>query len=384
MKSLLRSLVPALALAMAAAACESTVTRPEVTFIAPQASTPSSASTYKYAEQPITVAITNAATVTASTVTYSLEVATDSAFATKVYTKSGIAEGAGGKTSVTLSTLDGQKTYYWRWRATVAGTDGEYSSARNFSIGPRVVVDKPLLSGPASAQEFYSVPTLVTKNATRVGPVTTMQYTFQLSTSSSFSSIAQQALVNEQSGGTTSWTPTIELQETTYYWRVRATDLGTGEASGFSDSLNFVRKAGIDLTKVEYVLGPSMATFKETNRVTEAYHVGDQLCIDTEGENWPAVPFPYDPSVLVAGNQMNFLNIDGKWYGASGHWYRPNQTCKGEVDDLFFIEGFQGQQPFASFRPYDGLIFGVGVSTPARDASMLGNNKRSNVVLIPW
>lgn len=381
----LRSFVPALALAVAAAACESTTTRPSVTFVAPQASAPATGSSYKYAQQPITIAITNSAVVTASPATYTIEVSSDSAFATKVFTKDSIAEGAGGTTSVTLSTLDGAKTYYWRSRATVAGTAGEYSAARSFAVGPRVVVDKPVLDTPAAGQVFYSVPTLSTRNATRVGPVTTMQYTFQLSTSSSFASIAQQAVVNENGTSTTSWTPTIELQETTYYWRVRAADQGTGEASGFSDTTSFAKKNGLDTSKVQWTLGANVMNWTETNRLTEAFHEGDRLCMDSEGENWPSAPFPFDPSVAVAGNQINFIQVDGKWYGASGHWYRPNQTCKGEVDDLFFIEGFQGTQPFASFRPYSGMVFGVGLSTPSRAwPSSKTLDHRSNFLLIEW
>ncbi len=388
----LRTFAPALALAVLAAACESKATGPSVTFITSAPSAPNSGSTYTYAQQPITISFANATLVSAGTATYSVEVASDSAFTKKVFTKDSITENASGTTSVTLSTLDGATTYYWRSRATVAGTAGEYSSVRSFSIGPRVVVDKPVLSGPTSGQTFYAVPTLTTKNATRVGPVTTMRYTFQLSTSASFSSIAQQATVVEGTGGTagvggtTSWTPTITLSETTYYWRVRAADDGTGEASSFSDSLNWVQKKGIDLTKIVITLGAqSYPSWPQTNTVTDAYHEGDRECITTEGEAWPTTGFFGDPSVQVEGNIWNFLQIDGTWYAGAGHWYRPGQDCKGEVDDLFFIEGFLGAYPFSTFRPYDGLIFGIGVSTPARVwPDMKTLDHRSNVVLIPW
>lgn len=392
MKPYLRTFAPALALALAAAACESKATGPSVTFITSSASAPATGSTYAYAQQPITLSISNATLVSAGTPTYSIEVASDAGFATKVFTKESIAEGANGTTSVTLSTLDGAKTYYWRSRATVAGTAGEYSAARSFSIGPRVVVDKPVLSGPTSGQTFYATPTLTTKNATRIGPVTTMNYTFQISTSASFGSIAQQATVVEGTGGTagasgtTSWTPTIDLSETTYYWRVRVADAGTGETSSFSDSLNWIQKKGIDLTKIVITLGAQgYPNWPVTNQVTEAYHVGDRECISTEGERWPSTDFFGDPGIQVEGNIWNFLQLNGIWYAGAGHWYKPGQDCKGEVDDLFFIEGFLGAQPFASFRPYDGLIFGIGVSTPARIwPAMKTLDHRSNVVLIPW
>ena len=69
MKQHVRNLVPALALAVAAAACESTVTRPSSTFMAPLASTPATGTTYKYAQQPLTLTITNASLVTPMAVT---------------------------------------------------------------------------------------------------------------------------------------------------------------------------------------------------------------------------------------------------------------------------------------------------------------------------
>lgn len=386
MRQHVRTFAPALALAIAAAACSSTATGPSVTFMSPQASTPASGATYKYAQQPITLAITNSTTVSPTTVTYSIEVASDSTFATKVFTKDGIAEGSGGTTSVTLTTLAGAKTYYWRTRANVASTAGEYSTARSFSVGAQVVVDKPILSAPASGVTVYSVPELTTKNATRIGPVTTMQYTFQISTSSSFASIAQQATVNEVSGSsTTSWTPTISLAETTYFWRVRATDAGSGEASAFTDALSWNQRNGLDLSRMTWALGPNVSAWPVTQTITDAFHEGDRLCIDAEGERWPSTDFFGDPATQVEGNQWNFIQIDGRWYGGAGHWYRPGQSCKGEVDGLYFIEGFLGREPFASFRPTDGMIWGVGLSTPARLWPAMGTwDHRSNFVLITW
>lgn len=389
MKPHLRTFAPAIALALASVACQSSTTTPtaSVTFLAPVASSPATASTYKYAQQPITLAITNATAVSSATTTYSIEVASDSAFATKVFTKDGIAEGSGGTTAVTLSVLDGEKTYYWRWRATVAGTAGEYTAARNFSVGPRVVVSKPVLASPGLGDEFFvDPPALVTNNAARVGPVTTMQYTFQLSTSSSFATILQQANVNEQSGGKTSWTPTISLPEAPYFWRVRATDLGTGETSPFSDSLRFEQKEGIDLKKVIVSLGAvGYPNWPQTRRLTYAQKNGSVLCTESDGNFWPTTGFFGDPSVPIYGQQWNFVKIGAQWYAAAGHYLRDGQTCKGEMDEYYFPEGFLGREPFSSVRAYEGMPFGVGVSTPARLwPDMATRDERSNVVIITW
>lgn len=388
MKQHVRNLVPALALAIAAAACESSVTRPSSTFMAPLASSPASGTQYKYSQQPLTLAITNAVLVTPTTTTYTLEVATDTAFTAKVFTKEGIAEGAGGTTSVVLSTLTGDKTYYWRSRATVDGTAGENSPTRSFYVGPRVVVDKPNLSTPAFGDEFYDVPTLTTVNATRVGPVTKMQYLFQLSTSDSFATILQQATVNEGSGGLTSWKPTGTLPEARYHWRVRASDPDSGETSPFSDSRRFEVKEGIDLNKVIYVFPfPNIANWEETARITAASHDlrSGMLCIEhTRSGIWPSTAFFGDPATQVEGNQWMFVRINSQWYGGAGHWYRPGQSCKGEVDDHFFTDAFSSY-PFSTLVLRAGDVFGVAVSTPARLwPSMKTYDERSNTVTLVW
>lgn len=352
--------------------------------MAPLASTPATGATYKYTQQPIVLTITNAGVVSAATVTYTLEVSDSTTFGTKAFSKEGIVEGTGGTTAVTLTTLAGPKTYYWRSRATVDGVTGENSPVRSFSVGAPVVIDKPVLSSPANGETLYDVPNLQLTNVTRTGPVTTMQYTFQLSTSSSFASITQQAVVNETSGST-AWSPTVDLQETTYYWRVRATDAGSAETSVFSDTRSFVKRNGINLATVEYVLGPNIKDWAQTVTITDAFHEGDRLCIDGDGERWPSTAFFGDPGTQVEGNQWNFIQVGGLWYAGAGHWYRPGQSCKSEVDGVYFIEGFLGRQPFASFRPTDGMIWGVGLSTPARAWPQMATlDHRSNMVLIRW
>jgi hypothetical protein len=389
MKKQLRSLGSVMAIAVIAMACESKVTRPSVTFMAPLASQPANGSSYKYAQQPITLTFTNGTSVSAVTATYTIEVATDTAFASKVFTRENIAEGTGGTTSVVLTTLDGQKTYYWRTRATVDGTVGENTAARSFAIGPRVVVDKPTGSAPAGG-DFYSTPTFTTKNAPRVGPVETMVYTFQLSISPSFSSLIAQANVNEGSGGaggTTSWTPSIELPEGTLYWRVRATDSGTSEVSPFSDALSFSRKFGIDFNKVTYINPyPNISKWEQVATLTEATHGNGILCTYHSHLNrWPSADFFGDPSTQVEGNQWMFALLGGIWYAGAGHWYRPGQACKAEVDEHFFVDAFKNSPPFSTLVIRPGDEFGVAVSTPARNWPAIKTyDERSNALIITW
>src|SRR5436190_1788915 len=71
---------------------------------APRSVTPPDGMQLRFADQPVRLVVRNAAVTgsAAGAATYTFEVATDVAFANKVQTKDGIAEGAGGQTSVNL------------------------------------------------------------------------------------------------------------------------------------------------------------------------------------------------------------------------------------------------------------------------------------------
>ena len=80
-----------------------------MTFGAPQASQLSNGINFNYVQQPVTLTIVNAprTSATNSAVTYSVEVATNTSFSNPLFTRADIAESAGGTTSVTLGTLNG-------------------------------------------------------------------------------------------------------------------------------------------------------------------------------------------------------------------------------------------------------------------------------------
>src|SRR5262245_49988983 len=63
-----------------------------VTLTTPQLVSPNEGSKFKNVEQPVTLSIKNAVTTGSTALTYTFEVATDSGFGSKVYTKDGVAE----------------------------------------------------------------------------------------------------------------------------------------------------------------------------------------------------------------------------------------------------------------------------------------------------
>ena len=76
-------------------------------------------------------------------VNYDFEVATDTAFANKVFTNATVPAGA-SQTSVVVSTLAGPTTYYWHARAQANGTTGPFGGAFKFTIGAPVLYDAPI------------------------------------------------------------------------------------------------------------------------------------------------------------------------------------------------------------------------------------------------
>lgn len=176
--------------------------------------------------QPVTLTISNAIVTGAGTaVTYTFEVATDAAFASKVVTKD-VVQGS-GQTSLTLDPLAAGKDYYWHVRTMTADTVGAFSSANKFTIGSAIVITAPVPLSPASGATTTAWPTLTVANAVRSAPAGPLGYRFDISTSSAFSTILITATVQEGSTQT-SFTPdssqAAPTQITQYFWRVTVID----------------------------------------------------------------------------------------------------------------------------------------------------------------
>lgn len=147
---------------------------------------------------------------------YRLQVSAISNFSTLEVDQSGLTA-----TSLQVTGLSNSTTHYWRVKATNAGGTSPWSAVWQFTTmvaGPAI----PSLSSPGdNATDVATNPTLVWNAADRA-----TTYQLQVSTSSNFST----AVVDQGGITATSFQVTGLLNNTTYFWRVRA-----GNAGGTSD-----------------------------------------------------------------------------------------------------------------------------------------------------
>ncbi len=174
-----------------------------------------------------TLTIGNSTDPQGNTITYDIQVSASSAFATIAAQTTGLVQGGSGSTSWIVSpSLVTGTTYYWRARAFDGALYSSYTAYRSFSIASNSAPSTPTLSSPAAGATVGSLtPTLIVNNSSDAQG-NTITYNFQVSTSSSFSTItAQVSALAQGTNGTTSWivSPTLS-SGATYYWRVRAYD----------------------------------------------------------------------------------------------------------------------------------------------------------------
>jgi hypothetical protein len=252
------------AIAAAAVACSnsspsspssSTATTASVT--SPLPTQPANNASIPNSQQPVTLTVKNAVVTQSASNTYTFEVASDAAFASKVQTKDSVAE-TSGQTSVKLDTLAAAKDYYWRARATGGGTTGPYTAAYKFSIGPAVTIDAPIVIGPLNGAQTLPRPALRVRNVTRTGPAGPITYKFEVSNSATFSSTLVSATqaegVNE-----TGFIPTSDLPiGPTLFWRATAIDATNGVSSAPSAVQTFTTRAPSQAEVIATQLGQAL------------------------------------------------------------------------------------------------------------------------------
>ena len=344
--------------------------------------------------QPVTLVVQNAIVTKSGGTTYTFEIATDAAFSAKVQTKDAVAEGSGGQTSVKLDALAPAKDYYWHARATAGGTTGVFGPAFKFTIGPAIAINAPVPIAPVNGAATGARPALRATNATRTGPVGAISYRFEISNSATFSTILVTG-TNSEGVNETGFIPTADLPiQATLFWRVTAIDSTNNISSAPSAVQSFVTSLTIDLTRVVYLKGPDLSTWKQTGRIILVEQdgnaaLGGPMCISFSDPGWPGAKWIYggaDPDFEIYGNQWYFANINGTWYGGPGEWlYRGAAICKaGQGTNTIGPDSGFGN-PFASWRPRPGELVGYAVSASARALPAMATvQERTDVVLVPW
>ena len=178
---------------------------------------------FRDTEQPIRLMIQNAATNGVRPLSYVFDVASDSGFATKVFSRAGVPPGENGQTSVQIDKLEIGRSYYWRARAEDGANTGPFATA-GFEIFPKPAVSPPTPVSPINNEQVPTMtPAIKVHNATFVGPVGGLVYEFQIATDQGFSQLKSAAIIGEGSGDTT-FTSGPLPPSATLYWHARATD----------------------------------------------------------------------------------------------------------------------------------------------------------------
>jgi MYXO-CTERM domain-containing protein len=173
--------------------------------------------------------VTNAVDPQGAALTYDFQIFSDVGLTILVAEDANIAEGAGGTTSWAVPVnLVENTTYYWRVRTRDSFTNGAYSAVCSFLVNSvNETPGVPRINAPAFGSQVNSLtPALVVDNATDPD-LDTLTYEFEVYGDQALSTHIA-AVTGVVSGATTStWTVDVALAEdTTYYWRARATDDG--------------------------------------------------------------------------------------------------------------------------------------------------------------
>jgi hypothetical protein len=210
---------------------------------APKMVEPAQGFKFKENQQPIKLVIENSVTTGVRPVTYSFEVASDEAFNSKVFARSGVTQGDGGRTNVTVEKLDLGRGYYWRVRAE-DGANASTFARSSFEVLPKALLNPPSLHEPNNGATTSSKrPELVVGYSDRNAAIGAVQYEFQISTNASFTAIAAAGTRGED-GELTRFVPDGDLvSNTTYFWRARASDGDT--TSSWSAGQQFKTPASV-------------------------------------------------------------------------------------------------------------------------------------------
>ena len=388
------TLTAAMAGVALAVACSSpNPNTPSVSFVTPTAQTPSNNATFNYADQPLSLKISNAAKTGAATTTYSVEVASDPGFSNKVFTKDGLAEDASGVTTFPITVLGGNTTYFWHSRAVVSSVPGVFSATQTFFVRPQITIQPPGTFAPANGTSAVGArPVFTANDAVTTGPASTLFYNFQVASASSFAAgtIVATGIIQEQPNQTT-FTPSADIGAGAYFWRVQAQDLTNGISSPFSSTVSF-NVLPFDMRQASILDNPANeASWPVTTSITSIVFTPISFEVDfdrrTSADRWPDFPFGSGSIQYTLGMCVN--------PGGAGHWYcsavvlfwfgrdLDSSTPPEYVGQNWFYDSRWA--PILGYQPQPGETVGLFVvQGPQRDGQDTTVLERSNVAFTPW
>jgi hypothetical protein len=361
-----------------------------VTLTAPTPVSPAVNQQFKFAEQPVTLTVANAVSTGGTALTYTFEVASDAAFATKVFSKDGVASG-NGQTSLKIDPLPGPaaKNYFWRARASSGSSAGPYSAVRGFGIGAAVTLATPVQASPGAGATVGGQPTLTVNNVQRTGPAGQIVYRFELSTSASFGSVLIGANQAEQGGGTTSVTINADLGNGNYFWRVQASDPSNGITTPFSGASPFTVQLFNIANANVWDNPPDFKSWAETATITSVTFTDNAFLVDFDKRDgpgrWPDVGFGSGSLEYTLGM---CVNIQGEWNCSATvqFWYGRDLEASGRPDQIG-INWWYDQRwgHLLGYQPSCGETVGIYVGAGnLRDSGNVIAKERSNILLMPF
>jgi hypothetical protein len=340
-----------------AAACGSSPSQPSGTsspggltasVTAPQPVSPTAGAQVRYADQPVSLTVQNA-TTTKGAVTYTFEVATDSAFSAKVQLKDNVPEGPNGQTTVKLDALPGNRDYYWHARATSAGTTGLFGTTFKFTLGAAVVIDPPTLILPANGATTVGWPIFRIGNSARSGTAGFVVYKFEVSNSAAFTTILLSQTVSE-TAGQTSFAPPVSQPappQNTLYWRVTAIDTTNNVSSAPSVVQSFVYSPptpqALLAQQAGYILWPGVQPPGTPGhaQLGANWDVATVVSFDGVRHTKPTLEElqAYDliDRGMDPGSALAWMNANG--YGTTGVWYPDVQVIGFPFEYIALVNG---------------------------------------------
>jgi hypothetical protein len=362
-----------------------------VTLTAPTPVSPANNQQFKFAEQPLTLTVGNAVTTGTTPLTYTFEVASDSAFATKVYSKDGVAAG-GTQTSLKIDTLPGPnaKNYFWRARVASGATTGPYSTVRGFSVGAQVTLSTPSPVSPVNGATVGGFPTLAVSNVQKSGPAGQIVYRFELSNVSSFGNVLAAQTQAEQGGGTTSTTfNNVNLGNGNYFWRVLASDPTNAITTPYSAVIPFtVQLFNLQNANV-WDNPPDFKSWAETSAITSVSFTDSAILVDFDRrdgpDRWPDVGFGSGALEYTLGM---CVNISGEWNCSATvqFWHGRDLEASGRPDEIG-INWWYDQRwgHLLGYQPACGETVGIyAAAGNLRDSGNVIAKERTNILLMPF